>query len=128
MKEYLNVEEKAYNPSAVYTLFPSVDYTGPVFENINFTYTTEGVYYPALTVTDDQGNAYTDSIAIIVLNTAALDALLQGKWEAMKTALAKQDINTALDYYTKDSREHYKPISRRESHIQKYCKQCEIAI
>ncbi len=29
----------------------SIDYTGSTFDNINFTYTTEGIYYPTVIVT-----------------------------------------------------------------------------
>ncbi len=46
----------------------TVDYTGTTFDNISHTYTTEGIYYPTITVTDSQSNTYTDTIAIVVLN------------------------------------------------------------
>jgi len=86
----------------------ATDYTGTAFENISFTYTTEGVYYPAVTVTDTRGTAYTDTIAIVVLNTAALDALLQSKWSAMKAALANQDIEGAVKDITGNSKDTYR--------------------
>jgi hypothetical protein len=38
-------------------------------------------------VTDDQSNTYTDTVAVLVLDVAELDALLRAKWEGMKTAL-----------------------------------------
>ena len=77
----------------------TIDYTGDTFDNISYTYTTEGVYYPTITVTDDRGNTYTDSIAITVLNKEAIDALLKGKWEGMKGALARGDIGQASQYF-----------------------------
>ncbi|MCL5421312.1 MAG: PKD domain-containing protein [Nitrospirae bacterium] len=73
-----------------------IDYTGQTFESISHTYTTEGIFYPTITVTDDQGNTYSDTIAITVLNKAEVDTLLKGKWEGMKGALAVGDINRAV--------------------------------
>ena len=86
------------------------DYTGVTFDNISFTYATEGIYYPTVIVTDTQGVTYSDTIAIVVLNAAQLDALLQAKWEAMKTALANQDVNGALSYFTEESKQHYNEL------------------
>jgi hypothetical protein len=84
-----------------------VDYTGATFDDISVSYETEGVYYPTVTVTDDQGMTYTNTIAIIVLNQTDLDALLQAKWNAMKTALGNQDVADSLNYYTADKQAHY---------------------
>ena len=74
----------------------TIDYTGPTFEDISHTYTTEGIYYPTVTVTDDQGNMYTDSIGMTVLNKAKIDALLKSKWSKVKSLLATKDIEGAL--------------------------------
>jgi len=49
-----------------------IDYTGDSFEDVSFIYTTEGIYYPEIRVTDDQGNTYTDKIAIVVHYTLIL--------------------------------------------------------
>jgi PKD repeat protein len=87
-----------------------IDYTGDTFDNISHTYTTEGIYYPTVTVTDDQGNTYTDTIAITVVNKAAIDALLKGKWEGMKEALASRDIEKAASYFFRTAQEKYRNI------------------
>jgi hypothetical protein len=87
-----------------------VDYTGAAFDDMSFTYTTEGVYYPTVTVTDDQGMTYTDTIAIIVLNQNDLDALLRTKWEAMNAALMAGDTETSLTYISSSSRESYEEM------------------
>ncbi len=84
-----------------------IDYTGATFEDISVIYSTEGVYYPTITVTDSQSNTYTDTIAIVVLNVTELDALLQAKWSAMKTALGNQDVDGALNNFAGSSRDHY---------------------
>ena len=87
-----------------------IDYTGTTFDNMSVTYSTEGIYYPTVTVTDDQGVTYTDTIVIVVLNVTELDTLLQTKWEKMKAALASQDVNGAVVYYVDEAQDHYTSI------------------
>jgi PKD repeat protein len=87
-----------------------IDYTGTAFEDITYTYATEGIFYPTVTVTDDQGNTYSDTIAITVLNRAEIDALLKGKWEGMKGALAQMDVEKAASNFLKESQERYRYI------------------
>ncbi len=86
------------------------DYTGATFNNITYTYTTEGIYYPTITITDNQGNTYSDTIAITVLNKIEMDTLLKSKWEGMKAALKAKDIEKALSYFDVESRDRYKAI------------------
>jgi len=87
-----------------------VDYTGAAFDNMTYTYTTEGVYYPAVTVTDIQGNTYSDTVAVTVTNKAEIEALLKTKWERMKEALKKKDTESALGYFVERSKEKYRPV------------------
>jgi PKD repeat protein len=111
---YFSVSTEIPNPAAEYQIdFQGddvIDYTGTTFEDINYTYMTEGVFYPTVTVIDDQGNTYTDTIAITVLNKAQIDALLKGKWEGMKGALAVNDINKAMSYFGDFSKDKYKRV------------------
>ncbi len=85
----------------------TVDYTGTTFEDISHTYLSEGIYNPIVTVIDDKGNMYTDSIAIMVLNKTAIDTLLKGKWEKMKEALSNGEIHKALQYFADRSKNMY---------------------
>jgi len=85
-----------------------IDYNGTTFENISYTYTSEGVFYPKVIISDDQGNTYSDTIAITVLSKTEIDALLRSKWEGMKTALAQNDINSAVSYFDDFSKDAYK--------------------
>ncbi|MDA8238771.1 MAG: hypothetical protein M0Z67_00190 [Nitrospiraceae bacterium] len=87
-----------------------VDYTGPAFENMTWTYGSEGIFYPTLTITDNQGNVYSDTVAIVVLSKAELGALLKGKWEAMKSALNAKETEKALGYFVDSSKERYRSI------------------
>ena len=87
-----------------------IDYAGTNFEDISFIYSTEGIYYPTVTVTDNQSNNYTDTIAIIVLNQNDLDMLLRTKWQGMKTALVAGDTATALNYISPITRTAYQEM------------------
>lgn len=87
-----------------------VDYTGTTFEDISFTYNTEGVYYPTIMVTDDQGNTYSDTIAVTVLNKTEIDTLLKGKWEGMRGALVNQNIEGAIVHFLGSSQEKYRTL------------------
>lgn len=74
-----------------------MDYIGTIFDY----HTADGVYDLTITVTDAQGNVYTDTIAIVVLNRTEIDALLKDKWELKRGALAKGKIeNEDADHDT----------------------------
>lgn len=85
-----------------------VDYTGTTFENISHVYTSEGIFYPTLAVTDNQGNTYSGTIAITVLSKTEMDTLLKGKWEGMKGGLSQGNIEKALKYIAAPSQNMYR--------------------
>jgi PKD repeat protein len=87
-----------------------IDYTGTIFEDISFTYNTEGIYYPTVIVTDSQGIQYSDTIAIVVLNASQLDALLRTKWTSMTNSLSTGDTTTALTYISSATRASYQEM------------------
>ena len=96
-----------------------IDYTGTTFDNISHVYTTEGIFYPTITVTDNQGNTYSDTIAVTVFSKTEIDSLLKGKWEGMKGALNRGDIEGALSYFAYDSKEKYRTsFTRLQDKIQ----------
>lgn len=96
----------------------SLTYTGPgEVESLDSTayeyrvrMTTEGIYYFTAKVEDDQSNIYTDTVAIEVMDEAALDALLKAKWNGMKAALIDGDIQKALLYQYEGLRDKYEAI------------------
>jgi hypothetical protein len=98
---------------------PVLTYDGPdeveFIENPNeneytVSITTPGIYYFTAEVTDDQSNTYTDTVAVLVLDVAELDALLRAKWEGMKTALTTGDIETAVTYFSANRRDAYNEV------------------
>jgi hypothetical protein len=95
-----------------------LDITGPVQpeilslspEEYTIKLIAEGIYYVTVSATGPDGNVYQDTIGIIVLNRARMDRLLQNKWEGMKTALANQDIEEALTYYSEETKLIYNDL------------------
>ncbi|MBF0538727.1 MAG: hypothetical protein HQL03_10805 [Nitrospirae bacterium] len=86
----------------------SIDYTATEFDSVKYTYTTPGMYYPTITLTDSAGNTYTDRIAVTVLDKAETDAMLRAKWDSMKAAFASGDIEGGLLYICSESRNDYR--------------------
>jgi hypothetical protein len=80
---------------------------GATFDSVNHTYELEGVYFPKLTVTDSQGNVYTDAVGVVVTGKEAVLATLREKWDGMKAALLAGDTQTALTYFLPGSRPEY---------------------
>ncbi|MFQ5741174.1 MAG: hypothetical protein ACE5JX_19395 [Acidobacteriota bacterium] len=71
------------------------DLKSATFEIVEVTYTEAGIIVPTLTVVDDRGGTVTATTIIQVLDQAGTIALLQAKWETLKTALAARDIPRA---------------------------------
>jgi YVTN family beta-propeller protein len=87
-----------------------IDSEGTNFETLSHEFTSEGTFYPTITVTDGQGNIYSDTIAIIMLNKGEIDALLKGKWEGINEKLKNHDIEGALQYFDERSQQRYRNI------------------
>ena len=85
---------------------PSLSYTGPggaeILENLNaneyiLNITLPGLYTFNVDDRDDFGRVYTDSVVVLAMDGAFLDALLKQKWGGMKHALAAGDIGKAVE-------------------------------
>jgi YVTN family beta-propeller protein len=87
-----------------------IDLTETTFEEISYTYLSEGTFFPTLIITDDQGDTYSDTIAVTVQNKTEIDTLLRGKWKEMTTYLIGQDIEGTLNYYLDESKQLYSDI------------------
>lgn len=67
-----------------------------------------GLYLCTFEVRAVNGAVYRDRVGINVQVGAELDALLQARWQGMRTALAADDIEGALNHFTTESREKYR--------------------
>jgi hypothetical protein len=96
----------------------SLTYTGPgeveflesTSEEYRVRMTVEGVYYFTAEVTDSQSIAYTDIVAVVVLNQAELDTLLRAKWDGMKAALIAGDVEGATSFHHGVLKDEYESI------------------
>ena len=86
------------------------DYNGATFNNISYTYTSEGIFYPKVMISDNQGNTFSDTISIAVLSKTEMDTLLKGKWEGMKQAMINRDVGKAGSYFADWTRDRYTGI------------------
>jgi len=96
--------------SLTYTNPANIEVLSATPEEYKVRINAEGIYQFTVNATNEQGNAYSDTIAITVLNRETMDALLQGKWEGMKGALMGGDIETALTYFVDASKDNYRQI------------------
>ncbi|MEW6078558.1 MAG: hypothetical protein AB1724_12145 [Thermodesulfobacteriota bacterium] len=92
-----------------------ISYTGPgtvtflesSYDEYRLAMDMQGVYVLTATVTDDLGYAHTNSVAVQVVEEAAIDASLRTKWEGMKAALTAGDVNRAVAFFAGSSRESF---------------------
>jgi hypothetical protein len=77
------------------------------FDGVKTTYAIPGLKFPTLLATDDQGTTYRASTVVNVLDRAALDATLQGRWTAIKSALSAGNAAAAISHIVSDSRDAY---------------------
>jgi hypothetical protein len=75
-----------------------------------FAMAVEGIYSFTVSVTAPDGNFYQDTVSIPVMNATQMDNLLRGKWEGMRTALANQHFDTAVNYFIEETKPHYHDI------------------
>ena len=94
-----------------------LSYTGPgdieLLSNTGVEYgirmTTPGLYVFTAEV-EYQGTTYSDSLAVLALDEAELDALLKAKWNGMKAALVAGNVEEAVEYFTLHQQQVFREI------------------
>jgi hypothetical protein len=96
--------------------YPSFSFAGPgVVELLETTdptmydmrIQTPGLYAITAELQDEEGRAQEDTIAILVMEWGALDAMLKKKWAAMGDALAAGDVGAAMTHISQRSKNMY---------------------
>ncbi len=77
---------------------------------VKLTFATPGNYSPSVTVTDADGNSYTQTIAIVVQDKIALDQKLKAIWNTFTATLATGDTQTASTFLSSSARMRYAPV------------------
>ncbi len=88
----------------------TLDVNGSTYDDFSYTYNDVGTYTAYVSVLDDQGNQYVDSITIEVLSVETEQATMKSQWDAMVNALLLGDIDTALNSFVEESKEEYAVI------------------
>jgi len=86
----------------------TIDASGKDLSSVEANYTQNSLYFPRVIVTDAAGNQYSDTTVVNVVSQAYIDALLKGKWDGMKGALATGDVGKAVGYFAEKSRDMYR--------------------
>ncbi len=69
-----------------------------------------GFYFLTIETVDADYNRHTDTVAVCVMDTAVLDAMLKAKWSAMLQAMAAGDKQDALEYFSPVTKSKYERI------------------
>lgn len=88
----------------------TLDYVGPDLGAQAFTYTTPGLYFPSVRVADADGVPHLATALVEVYDGAAVTAALRGKWDGMRGALQRGDVEEAVGIFAESSRESYRQI------------------
>jgi hypothetical protein len=83
------------------------EFTGPTLDGQVFTYSSPGLYVPSVGVVDAQGNSLVASTVVQVLDRTSLDALLQARWNSLRSALSAGDVAAAVALFAAASRDAY---------------------
>jgi len=85
----------------------TVDLSCNDLSTVTASYLQTGLYLATVTVTDNQGNKYTDTVVVNVLDSEKMKSIFTVIWNNTKTALANKDIVGALGNITENSRDMY---------------------
>jgi hypothetical protein len=86
------------------------DFRGPRLEREPFTYTSPGLYFPTARITDADGNQHTARAVVEVHDRVNIDRMLVAKWNVMKAALARDDLDAALVQFSESQRDRYRTL------------------
>ena len=97
---------------------PNITYSGPGYVDISkvpgeYGYNleiTEPGLYSITAEAQYEGNTYSDSIDILVMDAKSLNGLLKAKWSGMRTALVDGDVEDAIKYFTIEKKDSYEEV------------------
>jgi hypothetical protein len=87
-----------------------VDATGTSTEGVTIVYASPGLYLPTVSFVDATGTSRTATGVVRVYEATGFEALLQARWERLKSALRTGDVALALTHITPGSRQRYRAI------------------
>ena len=88
----------------------TIDYTGGTLQGVTVTLAEAGLYFPTISLTEQDGTVRTATTLVQVFDATQLDTLLQNNWTAMKNALRQGDVNAAASYIVMRRRATYEAM------------------
>ncbi|MGH2598835.1 MAG: Ig-like domain-containing protein [Dehalococcoidia bacterium] len=85
-----------------------VDFDGPTLDGRTFDFGSPGLFFPHARVVDAHGAVFTATTVVQVLDPAALEALVQARWAALRDALGRSDVTAAVAVLAEASRDAYR--------------------
>jgi hypothetical protein len=85
-----------------------IDQSGTDLAEVAPTYAAEGMFLPRVTLVDQDGKRYTETTPVHVFSEGDVQALLLKKWDGLRSALGKQDVDAAADSFAQSTRERYR--------------------
>lgn len=88
----------------------SIDLTCGSMSNVTASYQQIGLYLATVTVTDTQGNKYSDTVIVNVMDTAQMGNIFHTIWFRMQSALLAGNIGAALTDYSDNAKSRYEAL------------------
>lgn len=88
----------------------TIDFTGSTLEGQSVTFSTPGIYYPTVKVTEPGGTVRNETTLTQVLDQNQLNILLLNKWQTMKNALRQGDVTLAVSHIVAKRRSTYQAM------------------
>ncbi|MBI3637205.1 MAG: hypothetical protein HY216_13510 [Candidatus Rokubacteria bacterium] len=85
------------------------DVSGSSSDTLSFSFVRPGTYVATATIAGGSGSLTADTL-VQVFDRATFDAMLSGKWTAMKNALRGGNVTAALDYIALSARDDYRAM------------------
>jgi sugar lactone lactonase YvrE len=86
----------------------TIDFSGSALEGRTFTYAQPGLYFPRVRVVDAQGRTIVAVGMVHVMDRVTFDATLRLKWDSLRAALGRGDIDGALLLVANGEKDKYR--------------------
>lgn len=88
----------------------TVEQSGANLSTVTAQYSQPGLYFPRLTITDVQGETFSETAVVNVMSVEEINAVLQGKWHKMQEYLRAGNVDKAVLLFTDATQEKYRGI------------------
>jgi hypothetical protein len=113
-KYYVSNSSQIQNVSMDFNGDGAIDFsTSNPKDAIQYIYNSPGIYLARLTITNTLGQSFSATYVVQVLAPATMDTKYNAIFSQMNTALLNSDVEKALQYMSKTSRDRYRPVFQK---------------